>query len=404
MANSLLSPTVITREALRILRNQLNFVGSINRTYDGAFAKSGAKIGTTLNIRKPNEFTVRTGRVADVQDVSEQTVPLTLNTQKGVDMSFSSVDLTLTIDDFSQRYIRPAMARLATQMESDAISTMYKLVPQQVLQTGALTYDNVLEAGQILDEHLAPSIDRIANVNPQQNRDLVNGTSTLFNHQGELGRQYLTGKMGEAAGFEFYRNTVLPRHATGAAAGYLINGANQQAASLTSPADTMTLVVDTGTGSWNEGDVLTIAGVFDVNPESKSVTARLKQFVVRTATTGNTTSLVVSPAIVPSGAKQNVSAVPADNAAITRSGAASSYTSMGLAYGKDAFAFVSADLEMPNGVDWKARETLDGMSMRAVRSWDVVNDMWITRLDVLYGFAAIRPELAVRLASNQIAI
>lgn len=391
---------MITRESLRILRNQMNFIGNVDRQYDDSFAKEGAKIGDTLRIRLPNEYTVRSGRVADVQDTVETSTNLTVATQKGVDMAFTSVDLTLSLDDFSNRIIKPAAARLASVIEDDFLGSVINQVPNQVLQTGALTYDNALEAGQIMDEHLAMDMDRIAMLNPQQNRDMVNGTSTLFNNQAEIGRQYLRGRMGEAAGFDFYRNTLLRRHLTGAAAGYLINGANQTG---TDPRANQTLTVDTGTGSWNVGDVFTIAGVFEVNQETKQVTARLRQFAVVTATTGNTTSLVVNPSIVVSGAKQNVSAAPADNAAITRSGAASSYTSQGLTFTKDAFAFVAADLEMPKDVDWKARETVDGISMRMLRKFDIINDTWVTRMDVLYGFAALRPDLAVRLASNQVA-
>lgn len=400
MASTYLTPSIITKEAQRILRNNLNVVGTVDRQYDSQFAKSGAKIGDTLRIRRPNEYTVRTGRVADVQDTTETSVNLTVATQKGVDLAFTSVDLTLNIDDFSNRFLRPAMARLASEVEVDMIRTLYKKVPSAVLNTGALTYDNVLEAGQILTEHLAPPIDRMANLNPQQMRDMVNGTSTLFNHQNEIGKQYLTGQMGTAAGFDFYQNTAFPRHLTGAAAGYLVNGVPTAA---TDRYATQTIAVDTGTGSWNAGDVFTIAGVFEVNQETKEVSARLKQFVVRTATTGNTTTLTFSPSLVSTGAGQNVSALPADNAAITRLGAASSYTSMGWAYQKEAIAFVTADLEMPNGVDQKARENLDGISMRYIRDFDIINDTWIARLDVLYGFELVRPELAVRLHSNQIA-
>ena len=401
MASTFLTPSIITKEAQRILRNSLNLVGTVDRQYDPQFAKSGAKIGDTLRIRRPNEYTVRTGRVADVQDTTERSVNLTVATQKGVDMDFTSAELTLSIDDFSNRILRPAMSRLATEVEADLIRSLYKKVPAAVLNTGALTYDNALEAGQIMTEHLAPPIDRMANLNPQQMRDVVNGTSTLFNNQTAIGKQYLTGMMGTAAGFDFYQNTVFPRHATGAAAGYLVNGANQTG---TDRYANQTLTVDTGTGSWNEGDIFTIAGVFEVNQETKDVTARLRQFVVRTATTGNATSIVFTPSIVVSGAGQNVSNAPAENAPITRLGAASSYTSMGLAYQKEAIAFVTADLEMPNGVDQKARENLDGISMRYIRDFDVINDKWVARLDVLYGFELVRPELAVRLHSNQIAI
>lgn len=400
MANSILTPTAVTRKALSVLHSKLTFIGSVDRQYDKSFAKTGAKIGSTLKIRRPNEYSVRTGRVMDVQDTTETSVDLTVGTQMGVDLAFTSVDLTLSLDDFSERILEPAMDRLASSIEGQLLASIYKKVPAQVLQTGAFTYDNALEAGQVLTEHLATRNARSNLLNPQMMRDLVNGTSTLFNNQTAIGRQYLDGMMGQAAGFDFFENTLMPRHLTGAAAGYLINGANQTG---TDPYANQTLVVDTGTGSWNEGDVFTIAGVFEVHPETKAVTARLRQFVVRTATTGNTTSLVVTPAIVVSGARQNVSNAPADNAPITRSGAASSYTSQGLAFQKEAVAFVTADLVMPDGVDWKAREQHDGISMRIVRQYDINNDIFPARIDVLWGSELIRPELIVREAANQVA-
>lgn len=400
MANSILTPTAVTRKALSVLHSKLNFIGSVDRQYDKSFAKTGAKIGSTLKIRRPNEYSVRTGRVMDVQDTTETSVDLTIGTQMGVDLAFNSVDLTLSLDDFSERILEPAMDRLASSIEGQLLANIYKKVPAQVLQTGAFTYDNALEAGQILTEHLATRNDRSNLLNPQMMRDLVNGTSTLFNNQTAIGRQYLDGMMGRAAGFDFFENTLMPRHLTGSASGYLINGANQTG---TDPYANQTLVVDTGTGTWNEGDVLTISGVFEVHPETKAVTARLRQFVVRQSTVGNTTSLVVTPAIVTSGPRQNVSNAPADNAPITRSGAASSYTSQGLAFQKEAVAFVTADLVMPDGVDWKAREQHDGISMRIVRQYDINNDIFPARIDVLWGSELIRPELIVREAANQVA-
>lgn len=400
MANSILTPTAVTRKALSVLHSKLNFIGSIDRQYDKSFAKSGAKIGSTLKIRRPNEYAVRTGRVMDVQDTTEASVDLTIGTQMGVDLAFTSVDLTLSLDDFSDRILEPAMDRLASTIEGQVLTDSYKKISSQVLQTGALTYDNVLEAGQILTEHLASRGDRANLLNPQQMRDLVNGTSTLFNNQTAIGKQYLEGLMGRAAGFDFFENTLMPRHLTGAAAGYLVNGIPTAA---TDYYGNQTIAVNTGTGSWNAGDVFTIAGVFEVHPETKAVTARLRQFVVRTATTGNATTITFTPGLVSSGAKQNVGALPASGAAITRSGAASSYTSQGLAFQKEAVAFVTADLVMPDGVDWKAREQHDGISMRIIRDYDINNDIFPARIDVLWGSEVIRPELMVREASNQVA-
>lgn len=401
MPNAILTPTAVTRKALSVLHSKLNFIGSVDRQYDKSFAKTGAKIGSTLKIRRPNEYSVRTGRVMDVQDTVESSIDLVVGTQMGVDTAFTSVDLTLSLDDFSERVLEPAMDRLASAIEGQLLTSIYKKVPSQVLQTGALTYDNALEAGQILTEHLATRDARSNLLNPQQMRDLVNGTSTLFNNQTAIGRQYLDGLMGRAAGFDFFENTLMPRHATGAAAGYLVNGAVTPG---TDQYANQTIAVNTGTGSWNEGDVFTFNGVFEVHPETKQVTARLRQFVVRVATVGNATSLTFTPALVTSGPKQNVNAVPAPGAAITRSGAASSYTSQGLAFQKEAVAFVTADLIMPDGVDWKAREQHDGISMRIVRQYDINNDNFAARIDVLWGSELIRPELIVREASNQIAI
>lgn len=394
---------MVTRKALAILHSKLNFIGSVDRQYDDQFAKSGAaggKIGPTLKIRRPNEYTVRTGRVMQTQDTTESTVDLTVSTQMGVDVSFSSVDLTLSLDDFANRILEPAMDRLASTIEGTLLSQIYKKIPSQVLQTGAWTYDNALEAGQILTEHLASRVDRANLLNPQMMRDMVNGTSTLFNNQTAIGKQYLDGLMGRAAGFDFFENTLMPRHLTGNAAGYLVNGANQTG---TDPYATQTLAVNTGTGNWNEGDVFTIAGVFEVHPETKAVTARLRQFVVRQTTGAGASSILISPSIVTSGPRQNVSAAPANGAALTRSGAAASYTSQGLAFQKEAVAFVTADLVMPDGVDWKSRQVHDGISMRIVRAYDINNDLFPCRIDVLWGGELIRPELITREAANQVA-
>lgn len=143
--SNLLSPDIITNEALSVLHQKANFIGSINKQYDDQFAKTGAKIGETLKIRMPNQFEVRTGRTLDVQDVSEESQTLTVSTRAGVDINFSSQDLTLTIDKFSERYIQPAVSRLAAYLESQAM-TMYKDVYQSVWDSaGDFTARKVLD-------------------------------------------------------------------------------------------------------------------------------------------------------------------------------------------------------------------------------------------------------------------
>ena len=400
MANSLLSPTVITREALRILHNEATFITNVNRSYNDRFARTGAKIGETLNIRKPNQFTIRRGRVAQVQDVYEETIPLTIGQPVGVDMKFDSRELTLTLDEFSARYIRPAVSRLSAALESDMLAYVLPRVPNAVVNSGALAYGDALNAKAKLQNHLAPSSDRNALVNPQQTVDVVSGTSTLFNNQTEIGRQYKEGYMGRAAGFDWYETTTAPRHFNGAGTGYLVNGASQAASNVNLPGQTMALTVDAGTGQIAEGSVFTIQGVYEVNPETKASTGQLRQFTALATNATNATSITISPPIVPSGAKQNVTNAPADNAPITILGTASNNYDQGLFFHRDAFTMVTVDLEMPNGVDWKARETMDGVSMRLVRDWDIINDEWVTRLDILPGYAVLYEDWAVKALSR----
>lgn len=389
MANSIITPTMVTREALRILHQKLNFIGSINRQYDDQFAKKGAKIGSTLNIRQPNQYTVRSGATLSTQDTVETTIPLQVATQKGVDVNFTSVDLTLSLDDFSKRIIDPAMTVLAANIEADAMN-MVKDVYQSVWNNAAAnTLAKVLAGRKILQDALTPLGDRTANLNTQDNVDLVTDVKGLFQDSGNIAKQYREGYMGRTAGFDFMENTLWPAFTRGAETGYLVNGATQSGA---------TLIVDTGTGTPGVGDVFTIAGVFKVHPESKVSTGILQQFV---AVTGSTTTLLnISPAIVATGAAQNVNAVPADNAAITFLGTASTAVGTSLLYNEDAFTFATADLVMPNGVDWAAREVQDGISLRIVRAYDITNDKFPCRIDVLYGYKTLRPQLAVRLHNN----
>jgi hypothetical protein len=392
MSNAFLTPTAVTREALRVLHQKLNFVGSITRDYDDSFARQGAKIGDTLKIRLPNQYTVRSGSTLNLgnTDTTESTVDLKVQTQKGVDLNFTSVDLTLALDDFSERILEPAMAVLAANIEADAMN-MYKDVYNQVDNQGQpASFTKVLQGRKILVDNLAPLNARTCNLNTQDNVDMVDALKGLFNDQATIGKQNREGFMGRTAGFDFMENTLWPSHPRSAAAGYLINGANQTGATLT---------VNTGTGVPVQGDVFTIAGVFRVHPETKQSTGVLQQFVIN-AGTATTTSFPISPAIVTSGPTQNVSASPASGAAVSFSGTASNNYGLSMAYQKGAFAFASADMVMPRGVDFAAREAYDGVSMRIVRQYDINNDKFPCRLDVLYGYKTIRPQLACRLANH----
>lgn len=401
-ANTLLTPQMITRESLRILHQKLNFVGSITREYDDSFAKSGAKIGDTLKIRLPNQYVVRTGRQLAAQDTKEQNVELKVQTQKGVDLNFNSVDLTLSLDDFSSRILEPAMAVLAANIEADAMN-MYKDVAQSVWLTGAPAFKDILGGRQMLVDALAPLTARTANLNSQNNTDLVDALKALFNDPGAISKQYREGYMGRTAGFDFMENTLWPGHARGAAnTSYTTNTqVGTIPANSETPISTITLA--SGTGTFKKGDVITIANVFRVHPESRLSTGKLMQFVVTSDAAGGAGTIDISPAIITGGARQNV-VIPTTSAtaAVAIAGTASKLSGTSLLYQKGAFAFATADLQMPKGVDFSARENFDGISMRVVRQYDIKEDEFPCRLDVLYGYKTLRPQLAARLHSNEV--
>jgi len=405
VSNSILTATAVTRESLRILHQKLNFVGNVNRQYDDSYAKSGAKIGDSLKIRLPNQYTVRTGRIIDVQDTAETSTTLQVATQKGVDLSFSSTELTLDLDDFSDRVLEPAMSVLAANIESDAMS-MYKDVYQEVSDVGAsITLADVLNGQKVLTDSLAPS-GRCLNMNTQDNVDLVSALTTLYNPQANISKNYKDGMVANNfVGYkDVYENTLWPIHTTGTDDGtgdYLVNDAGTIAEGSTS------ITVNTGAGTWKKGDIFYFDSVYRVHPETKASTGILQPFVVTADTSTSATTINFSPALYSTGAKQNVDAMPANTAKLnkvesdrsTAIGNAADYK-ISLGFHKDAFAFATADLVMPKGVDFSAREVMDGISMRIVRQYDINNDLLPCRIDVLYGYKTIRPDLAVRYGFN----
>lgn len=400
MPNTILTPTMVTREALAVLHQKLNFVGNINRTYDDSFAKDGAKIGDSLKIRLPNQYVVRTGATLSAQDTTEQSVTLQVATQKGVDLNFTSTDLTLSLQDFSARILEPAMSVLAAAIEADALS-MTTDVYQSVWNGGAAaTFQRVLAGRKIMQDALSPLNDRNALLNTQDNVDLVDALKGLFNDQTSLSKQYREGYMGRTAGFDFSENTLVPSFTRGA--GNTAYTTNTQVATLATDGTAYAAItVAAGAGALVKGDVFTIANVFKVHPETKASTGILQQFVVTAAYAGGAGSVSISPSIVLGGGRQNcIIPTTAASAVIAFLGTASTAVGTSLLFQKDAFAFATADLVMPKGVDFASRQVLDGISMRIVRQYDISNDKFPTRLDVLYGYKTIRPQLAVRLHNN----
>lgn len=398
MSNTLLTPVMITREAQRILHQKLTFVGNVNRQYDDSFAVSGAKIGDTLKIRLPNRYTVRTGRAVNVQDTTETSVALQVATMKGVDMAFTSQDLTLSLDDFSKRIIDPAVSVLAANIEADALS-MVNDIPYTVGTAGTtpnalLTY---LQAGAILDGNLAPrDSNRTIHINPLAMATIVDSLKGLFQDSAAIRDQYREGLMGRTAGLDWYANSLMDQSTwqNGGDITVTVNGASQTGSSLA-------IGGVTNPTTFYRGQVFTIPGVYQVHAETRQATSRLQQFVVTSTTTiaGTTGTIPIYPAITTSGSFQTVSASPADTTALTFVGSASTSYGQSIAFHRDAFAFATADLEIPKGVDMAAREVSDSISMRLVRQYDINNDNMVTRLDCLYGYKTIRPELACRITN-----
>lgn len=393
MANSLLTIDMITRETLRVAHEKLTFIKTVDRQYDDQFAKSGAKIGSTLRVRKPNMYTRRQGsRVMDVQDQAEVKDDVTAATQDGVDMRFNSVELALDIDDFSQRYIVPAVSVLASGIESDflayATKATYNLVGTAGTAMTTLEVPGLARAK--LNQNLAPKDSRCIQMDSVSMGKLVNGMAAYFNPSGAIGSQYTEGLIARTAMADYYENERVWTMANGAdVTTVTVNDA--------AVADGDSTVVTSG-GTAAVGMVFTFASVYDVHPETKATYPHLKQFVV-TAVAGSAGSqtLTFSPALQSTGARQNVSALPADSAAITFVGVASTSYVQSLMYHPEAFQFVTADLPLMDDAIKCVRRNQDGLSMRVWQGSDIRNDELLLRIDILYGMAALRPEWACRM-------
>lgn len=400
MANSLLTINMVTREAVRLWKNTNAFLMNVDMQYDDSFAVSGAKIGTALRIRLPNDYVVVTGPALQVQDTVEQNTTLTLATQKHVDVSFSTADRTLSLDDYSRRVLAPMVNNLTGAVAADIMSGIEggicNFVANQdntnaILSPLASTY---LNAGASLKLSSAPTANWKVVNNPRTEARVVSSLSGLLNPATEISKQYMTGRMYDALGFIWLADQTAVIHTNGTLAqnSATVNGANQTG---------MALTVNALAGSLNVGDIITIAGVNRVNRITKQSTGELMQFVVTANVQAGATSIPIYPAIVPPVAGQNVqyqtvTASPANGAAVnpTNGIAASTSYRKNFAYAPEAVTLAMADLEIPGGVHEAAREVFDGVSMRMLTQYVIGTDQMATRLDVLYGYLWLRPEWA----------
>ena len=418
MANNLLTISKITNEALMVLENELTFTGEVDRNYDDQFAVVGAKIGATVNVRRPGRFVGAIGPQLVVEDFNETSVPVTLSTQFQVSTQFTTQDLALSLDMFSDRVLKPAVATIANKIDRDGLA-MATLQTANIVgtagtpPTGLITY---LTAGAYLDSESAPRDGRRSCiVEPFTSATIVDSLKGLFVPNDKISEQYKKGLMGtDSAGMRwrldqnivsqtFGNNsttTVTGSVATTTATGFLTSGwASSSTITVTA--------ANTGTLNLNAGDTFTIAGVFAVNPQNRQAygSNKLRNFVVKTTVaiaSGSSGSVVVSPAVITAGQFQNVS-IPTTSAtaAITQFNSTGTVSPQNIIMHKNAFTVAMADLELPEGVHFAGRASDKdiGLSLRVVRQYTINNDSIPTRLDVLYGWAPLYPELACRVAA-----
>lgn len=423
MANSILTINMITREAVRLFKNSNAFIKNIDTQYDDSFAKVGAKIGQTIRIRLPNDFTVRTGPAASIQDTAEQSTTLTLATQQGVDVSFSSSDRTMSLDDYSMRILAPMVNVTAGAVAINVMSGVDGGVCNFVANTDAAgnilspTAQTWLAAKALLSINSAPSMRRKLILDPITQARTVGSLTGLFNPAAAISDQYRKGEMQEALGWDWFEDQTVLKHTTGA-----YGGTGTPATIATTVAGGgqtgLTLTVAALGGPLAIGDIITVGtqgaatagnATNAVNRVTKQTTGQLRQFVITAAAATGATSLSIYPAIIPYGGAapgtlgqqqqyQTVDFSPNNGVNVNVVTLSGQVYRKNFGYVPEAITLGTADLELPKGVHEAARATFDGISMRFITAYDVKSDNFITRMDVLYGSLFIRPEWCVSVA------
>lgn len=407
-SNTLLTDDIITNEALDVLRNQFVLASRSLRDVDDLFGKTGMKAGDTIRVRIPVRFVSATGAAVNKQNSVETSTNIQL-VQRNIGLGFTSKDLTLSIDKFSERFIAPAMAQLASDIDQDGFALYYKATnlttpgayssgsPAAFTGADVATLKPFLDAGARLTEVAAPvDNQRYIAVTPAAQAAIVDGLKGLFQSASEIADQYKRGLMGMAAGFEWTHSNALPTHTNGTRTNTtpLIDGAGQTGTSL--------LLKGTGASvTAKRGDQFTIAGVYTINPLTRAATNKLQIFTVQadvTGAAGGAMTVSVLPSISVTAPNQTVSATAADGATVTWMGGASVATEVNLAWHKNAVMFAACPLstDTPGAVSSVASDPETGLSVRLTKQYQVDTDELVTRLDILYGWSVVRPQFMVR--------
>jgi hypothetical protein len=413
MANTIITSKIASIETLRVLHNTSALIQNVNRDYQKVYSEMGVKVGTTVNLRIPATYYYTKGQSITVQGTTETYVPVTLNTQGNIAFEFSSVELATAIEKFSERYLTPIAARIATGVDVDgfvaALPTVFHQVgtpgttPGTSGGSGLLTTTApqiVLNAGVQMTNMATPTARRRVALNPAAGASVVAALTNVFNPAETIAEQYISGRMGRALNFTFLETQNIPQLLTGTHGGTgQVNGNNQTGSALVTSGWTANQTV------LKAGEVFTIAGVNEVNPENQNTTGNLAQFVVTsdvTADASGNATINIAPSLIPTGATVSngtVDVSPVTGALLTlQSGSASTKYPVNMAFHKDAFTLVTADLPMPEGAEFAAREVYDDVSLRIWKDRDINSDSFPCRVDVLYGWATPRPQLACKIA------
>jgi hypothetical protein len=412
MSNNLLTISKITNEALMVLENELTFTGQVDRNYDDQFAVVGAKIGQTVNVRRPGRFIGTTGPQLVVEDFNETSVPVTLSTQFHVDTQFTTQDLALSLDMFSDRVLKPGIAAIANKMDRDGLVTAKNNTANIVgtagaAPTGLITY---LTAAAYLDSEGAPRDGRRSVVvEPFTSATIVDNLKGLFNPQTTISSQYTKGLMGrDSGGMNWYMDQNVVSQTFGSYASATLSCNVSTATGFLSSgwaySSNITIGATGAAATLNQGDTFTIAGVFAVNPQNRQSYGKLRNFVVQSTTaigSGGTATVTVVPAVITAGQFQNVSVTSSGSQTVTPFNNTGVTSPQNILMHRNAFTLACADLELPEGVHFagRASDKEIGLSLRVVRQYTINNDSIPTRIDVLYGWAPLYPELACRIAS-----
>lgn len=413
MANTTLTANVIAKEALTIVENNLGVMKTFHRVYEDEWGSTvnGYKKGESIDIRRPADFTVRSGVNMSTQDVIEGKVNLSIDQMVGIDFKFTSQQLTLSIGELGERVIKPAMSRLINHVASDCLTVMAQQSYEWAGTPGQLinSFADFGKGPERLDEMAVPEDDRYAVLSPADHWALLGSQTNLY-IQGAANDAYRNAKLGEIGGVKTMMSQVVPTITLGTADNTtpLVRGATQN---VTYDAAKNTWSQTLNTDGWDAsstlkaGQVFTIANVFKVNPKTKANTGIPQQFTITTdvtadGTTSNNTPIVVTPPIITSGPHQTVNAAPADDAVITLLGTASTGYRANMVYHKNAFAFASVPLEMPAAAYGGHRESYKGLSVRVIPVYNGSNDESSWRLDFLYGRKLIDPRLITKLSGT----